>query len=452
MREAGFRSDGLLLVAALVLGAMGLGYVYFTSPTELTVAVGPAGSAEERLILAFGQQLKAQKIPIRLRLEPVAGVKEAAERLDAGKADLAVVRPDVRVPENGLTLAILRDAATILIAPKEAKIEDVTGLVGKRLGIVTGHEADPALVATLLRHFDLEPPAVSFVELPRQDAAQALKEHRVDAIALIAAPTGAAASGLVREVAHAFGGEIAILPVENPDGITQRSPFLSATTIPEGIWGGRPKQPADEIKTIGVAYRLMAHSDTDRSLVSTLVEALFQMRSRLAVKTRLANFMRPPEMDTASSATSAMLPNHPGAVDYFQRETQSVMDRYGDWIYLGAFFGSGAISALAWSVQRFRRRRREVIDDVLDRLLDILADARKAETTETLDLLTNEVDDLFRTAVEHARDGQADNRTTSAIVLALDGARSAIDERRRKIMALGAEPPRSDGSPLATVC
>ena len=71
---------------------------------------------------------------------------------------------------------------------------------------------------------------------------------------------------------------------------------------------------------------------------------------------------------------------------------------------------------------------------MLDRLLEILADARKAETADALDALTAEVDDLFRVAVEHARDGQADNRTTSAIVLALDGVRSAIDDRRRIIL------------------
>jgi hypothetical protein len=165
------------------------------------------------------------------------------------------------------------------------------------------------------------------------------------------------------------------------------------------------------------------------------------------VKTRLANFMRAPEMETSTSATSAMLPNHPGAVDYFERETQSVMDRYGDWIYLAAFFGSGVISLLAWFLQRMRYQRHDVIDDVLDRLLDILTDARRAETVEALDQLTVEVDELFRTAVTHARNGQADSRTTSAVVLALDGARSAIEDRRRMIVSGGEGPPRLGSGP-----
>ena len=456
MRESGLRSDKLLLVMALVMAAFGVGYVYFTSPTKLKVAVGPVGSAEERLIHTFAQQLKVQKASIRLTSVQVADVKAAAELLNSGKVDLAIVRPDVRVPENGLTLAILRDAATIVVARSESEVKDLAGLAGKRLGIVTSHEsdptfekaheADPAFLTTILRHYDLEPPAVTVVPVSLEGAPAALKEGKVDAVAVVAATTASLAQNFVREISRAYAGAVSVLPVENPEGITRSSPFLNTVTIPEGIWGGRPKQPAHEVKTIGVAYRLMAHSDTDRSTVSTLVEYLFQMRSRLAVKTRLANFMRAPEMDSTASATSAMLPNHPGAVDYFERETQSVMDRYGDWIYLGAFFGSGIISGIAWFFQRMRQQRRDAIDDVLDRLLEVLADARKAETPEALDLLTAEVDDLFRMAVTHARDGQADSRTTSAIVLALDGARSAIDDRRRIMQSPGPEGPRRDGS------
>lgn len=435
MREAGFRSDKLLLVMALVLVLMGVAYVFVTTPTKLRVAVGPVGSAEDRLVHAFAQQLKAQKASMRLVTVPVHSVKEAAEALDRGKVDLAVVRPDVMVPENGLTLAILRDAATIVIVPKESEISELSGLAGKKLGVILGHEADPAFVTTILRHYDLEPPAVTLVPLTHEAATEALKAGKVDALALVAAPTGSLAQNVVRDAAHAYGGAISILPVENPHGMTNASPFLSAITIPEGIWGGRPKQPAQDLKTVGVAYRLMARAETDRSTIAALVEYLFQMRTRLAVKTRLANFMRAPELDSNASATSAMLPNHPGAVDYFERETQSLMDRYGDWIYLLAFFGSGIISVLAWFIQRMRQERHDAIDDVLDRLLEILADARRAETAEALDLLTSEVDDLFRTAVGHARNGQADSRTTSAIVLALDGARSAIDDRRRVIVS-----------------
>ena len=424
------RIERVFLVVALVLGLGGIVYAYATSPTRLTVAVGPADLSDHRLMQAFAEQLKAQRVAIRLRVIPVTDMREAAQIMERGGADLAVVRPDVANPQNGLTLAILRDASAILLTPTASKVTELSDLDGRKLGVVTGHEADPNFIGTVLRHFDLDAPSVAVVPIARDRAIAALKAKQIDAVALVAPPTSPFASDFVRDAAREFNGKLAIIPIENADAIAQRSLVLSQSTIPEGIWGGRPKQPDREIKTVGVSYRLMARSDLDRSVVALLTESLFQMRSRLAVESRSADLMRPPETDPTTSAT---LPNHPGAVDYFQREQQSVMDRYGDWIYLLAFFGSGLASIAAWLGQRFRRQRREQIDDVLDRLLAILADARAAETGVRLDEITVEIDALLAVAVGHARTGTTSSRATNAIALAMDGARAAVADRRRQI-------------------
>ncbi|MGT2482211.1 hypothetical protein ACU4GR_32905 [Methylobacterium oryzae CBMB20] len=88
--------------------------------------------------------------------------------------------------------------------------------------------------------------------------------------------------------------------------------------------------------------------------------------------------MKAPDFDTTVAATSARLPNHPGAVDYFEREQQTFLDRYEDYIYLFAFFGGTIGSCFAWIGQRLARKRRERVDFVLDRLLDIMREVRAA--------------------------------------------------------------------------
>lgn len=436
------RRGRAFLAAAVLLILSGLGYLYLTSPTWVTVAVGPSGSPDDKLIRAFAQQLKEQRSGIRLKVMHVADVREAGLAMDGDKAELAVVRPDVMVPDNGLTLAILRDAAAIVLTPTDSGIADFAQLGGKRLGVAIGHEADPAFLRLLLGHFDLDG-SCTVLPMQRDDLLGALQRGDVDAIAIVAPPSGTVASGFVRAVAQAYGGRIAILPIETPDAIAQRSPSVVASTIPEGVWGGRPKRPDHEIKTVGVSYRLMGRADADRSTMSQVTESLFQMRSRLVGSARSALLLRAPETETA---TSALLPNHPGAIDYFQREQQSFTDKYSDWIYLVAFFGSGIVSGAAWLVQRFRRERREQIDDVLDRLLSILIEARSAETDTRLDELTTEIDDLLTVSVAHARAGTAGSRTTTALVLAIDGARVAIDDRRRIIGGLKSDAARRDGS------
>ncbi|HEY0571266.1 MAG TPA: C4-dicarboxylate ABC transporter substrate-binding protein, partial [Enterovirga sp.] len=105
------------------------------------------------------------------------------------------------------------------------------------------------------------------------------------------------------------------------------------------------------------------------------------------------------------------------------------------------------VSALAWIRQRFLRERRQEIDDVLDRLLVILAEARSADTQTRLDELAAEIDRLLSVAVGHARTGTASDRTTSALVLALDGARAAIADRRGEIEGAPTRSERRDEPP-----
>lgn len=444
------RSELGFLIGAFVLCVLGLTYVYLTSPTRLTVAVATSDGPDAGLFEAFAAELRTQRKSLRLRIVPQPDVREAAQAMERGRVDLAVVRPDVALPANGLTVAIMREAAAIVLAPQAAKIADVADLAGKRLGVALGHEGDPAFFETILRHFELQPPAVTIVKLSRAGAAAALREKRVDAIALIADPGEGSTQAFVREIGQAAGGRLTVVPTEVAEALASTNLVITSTTIADGLWSGRPKLPDGEIKTVGASYRLMARQDVDRTAVALVAENLFQMRSRLAVKARSANLMQPPSTD--ASSTDRNLPNHPGAVDFFQREQERFIDKYGDWLYLVALFGSGLISAAAAFRQRWIRQRREQIDDVLDRLLAILAEARRAETIERLDEISSEIDELLATAVGYARRRTTGSHTTSAIVLALDGARAAVADRRRLVMSDEGghhEAPSSSGGPEA---
>jgi hypothetical protein len=157
---------------------------------------------------------------------------------------------------------------------------------------------------------------------------------------------------------------------------------------------------------------------------------LFQQRQSLAREQPNANFVKAPDDDRAMSA---VLPNHRGAIDYYNREQVTFMDRYGDWLWLGLFAAGGLSSIFGWLVQTFVRRRREAIDDVLGRLPRILGDARECRSVEQLDALTLEVDDLVGQAVRQARRKTTSTHTMIALTMAIDSARHAIGDRRREI-------------------
>ena len=212
----------------------GVAYWYFTAPTWFTVAVAPGNSAEERIIRAFAEALDHTRRDIRLKVELFDDVRQSAEALRQHKVDLAVVRPDAFLPDNGLTLSILREEAVLILAPKANKIEGMADLEKKRLGVVSHHEADFPVLTTILDHYDLAPPNITLVPLGPDEVEAAFSAKRIDALAFIAAPVGKQAGLLVQSVLKATNRAVTLVPVKEVEALALKWPALTKMTVPEG--------------------------------------------------------------------------------------------------------------------------------------------------------------------------------------------------------------------------
>src|SRR5215212_11960041 len=414
----------------LTLALTALAYWYFAAPTRFTVAVGPRDSVEARLIDAFAEALTHTRRDIRLDVVVFDDVRQSAEALRQHKVDLAVVRPDVFLPDNGLTLSILREEALLILAPKATKIKDMADLEKKRLGVVSHHEADVPVLTTILAHYDLSPPNITLVPLGPDEVEAAFSGKRIDALAFVAAPVGTEANHLVQTALKVTNRAVTLVPVKEVEALALKWPALTKMSVPEGSLSGRPALPDEDYDTVSVSYRLMARVGLDRGPISKVTQYLFQMRSRIARTAPSVNLMKAPDNETM---TSAALPNHPGAVDYFNREQETFMDRYGDWLWLLLFAGGGISSALAWVSEFFARKRRELVDELLDRLTSLISEARQAKTLADLDAITAEIDHLVIHAIRYARQQATNTRAMGALILAIDSARAAVADHRRDL-------------------
>lgn len=117
------RREWLYVLLALGFAAVAGLVVTLSRPTLLTVAVGPRDGVEAGLIETYARALTRNHEDVRLKVAPFDDVRDSAAALEQGRADLAVVRPDVKLPDNGLTLAILHDEALIVAAPEANGIE-----------------------------------------------------------------------------------------------------------------------------------------------------------------------------------------------------------------------------------------------------------------------------------------------------------------------------------------
>jgi DNA-binding transcriptional LysR family regulator len=166
---------GLVMVACLAI----IGYWYISAPTKYLVAVAPRDGVEAKLLAAFGDALREERRDLRLTVQGFEELRDSAQALQDRRVHLAVVRPDVLLPTNGLTIAILREEALIIVAPAGSGIDDFTDLAKKRLGVVPHHEADLPAIESVLSHYDLQLPNVTTVTLDADDVEAAVRSKRV---------------------------------------------------------------------------------------------------------------------------------------------------------------------------------------------------------------------------------------------------------------------------------
>ncbi|MGY2048613.1 TAXI family TRAP transporter solute-binding subunit [Methylobacterium sp. JK268] len=432
----------LFLAVTIVLVAAGALALFLTRATTLTVAVAPSGGTEPVLLRAYAEALKHQRTGVHLKILAFDGVKESAQALQDGRADLAVVRPDILMPGNGLTLAILREQALLVAVPEPSPVKAITDLGRRRLGILAARISDGALIRAVLEQAGLVPGeaapavadaarAVTLVPIEESEIAAAIAGKRIDALVLLTTPTTPAASrilGLVRGAAR--NRKMRLLGVEDGDGFTLRHPQYQTVTVAEGLFGGQPKLPEDDLATVGTSYRLVARESLSRPLAAEVTQHLFELRSRLAETTPAANAVAAPSYDSTAAATSARLPIHLGAIDYFEREQQSVIERYETWIYLVAFLGGGLGSTFAWLRQRWRRLRRERVEVATRRLLHIRTAARRTTERDALDAMAAEIDDLAGNIARYALNRPTEALTMMAATIAIDAARSTVRRAR----------------------
>lgn len=411
------------------------------TPTSVRVALPAQESTETQIVSAYAEAFASQGKDTRLKIVKYDSLRAASEALERNEVEFALVRPDVAYPRNGLTAAILRDEALIIAAPASKKVEGIENLVGKRLGMVMRDNWDPIVLDTVLNFYGASGARIAVVALQVNELNSAELGKRVDAVGFIGTPREEATTRLVRAAATGFGEDVSIVSFEGLEPLSIRNPALHEVSVQPGTFGLKPKLPAEEVKTPGLSYRLVAADGVDRITVSRVVQYMFEMRPRIAHDHPSVNVMRAPDSD---GATSAVIPNHRGALDYFNREQQSFMDRWGDFLWLGLFAAGGLTSIMAWVRGLFARRRRELSDRILDRLLCLAAETREATDAPALAKLAGELETLVAHAVRHARLRALGHNTMSSIMLAIDAARAAIAERRR---ALGPEADHQSAPP-----
>jgi len=344
----------------------------WSQPTTLRIAVSPAKGDDTRLISAIAGQLGRDRAIIRLRVIERDTPVQAAQAVDSGDADLAVVRRDAAMPAEGQAIVLFRHNLAALVARPGSEITKVEDLAGHTIAIVGKSPFDRALLDTVLRQYEIQRESVKVVTLNAEDLPDEFRAGRIDAVLA----TGPLTEPLLLHAVSAAsrdGQMPQFIEIGQSEAIAQRQPVYESSKITPGAFGGSPPKPSEEIETIGFTHYIVANRSLDDQAAGDLARLLLAVRGKVSAEFPAAGLIRAPDTDKDSA-----VPVHAGAAAYIDGDQKSFFDRYSDVFYIGVMVFSGiglvlaAIAGLANSGERSRRLQ------PLARVLALMKEARAA--------------------------------------------------------------------------
>ena len=433
----------LVLAAGLLAFGVAAGTLYYVlRPTTLRIAVGPAGSEDQKLVQLMAQTFAREGSSVRLSLVTTEGTQESINLFSAGKADLAVARGDLNLPTNAESVAILRKNVVVLWAPSglpakgskkqpTPKIKTLDELAGHRVGVIGRTQANVALLRAVLKESGVNPDKVTISQFATNQIGEMAKDPSIDAFMAVGPLKSKITVDAIAATATARG-EPKFLPVEVADAIAKKNPIYESEEIPASIFGSSPQRPEDKVDTVAVNHLIIAPKSLSDTVVAALARQLFTNRQQLAREMPTASQIEKPDTDK-----DAALPAHAGAAAYIDGNERTFLEKYTDYIWFAVLILSGLGSAGAWFRHYWNKDEREQYIAHRDHLLELIAKVRKAETAEELAGMQNAADGMLRETLECYDDGTVEESDLSVIALALEQFHHAVADRRTVLAGSG---------------
>jgi TRAP transporter TAXI family solute receptor len=420
-----------------IIGMLAAGYYFAVRPVTLRIAVGPANSDDLKVVQALSQAFVTSHSQIRLRPIQTDGATTSAQMIADGKADLAIVRGDLSVPKNAQAVATLRKNVAVLWVPATAKgknkkgaakITKISQLAGRRIGVVGRTPANVDLLKVILQQYGVDPSKVEVVQFPTSDSVDAIRSQKADAY-LAAGPVNSKITSEAIAASTRDGNAPTFLAIDSAEAIAQNHPMYEASEIPAGAFGGSPDRPEEEVKTISFSHHIVARKDLSETTVAAFTRQLFAIR-----QTVMSEFPLAAKIETPDTDKDAFVPVHPGAAAFVDGEEKTFLDRYSDIIWWSLMGLSAMGSIGAWFAGYLKKDERSNNSGLRERLLDMIATARRSDSLEELDLMQTEADDIFRDTLHRFEHGAIADGALTSFNIALGQFHHAVADRKAILM------------------
>jgi TRAP transporter TAXI family solute receptor len=328
-------------------------------PPEIRIAAGQHDGLYHKLAHALAEHLRA-RCGRPVRVIETAGTEANVQLLREGGAELALIQTVSPTPEGLAGIApLFPEPLHFLVRKvkdedKGKRIRALKDLEGKRVALGLKGSGMRQTSRTLLEHY-----AVANVD-DREEYFGMLDTDAKVVAALVT--TSWMNPALVKLLQH---DDLELIGIDDPDGLAMRHPWLSATTIPRGLYPGKSPVPPEPVQTVSVTALLVGRSDASDRLVRESLAALYETDLRSSFPAVLS-------AKAARNYDAAVM--HPSVANY--HDPSAALNRVAQALeFIGkskeALLGVIAFTVLLWGlVRRWRQRVADAADQAQKQKLD----------------------------------------------------------------------------------
>lgn len=257
-----------IVLAALALAALAWWWLYPMPQATLTISTGQADGAYQRHAQQYVDAFARRGIVLKV-LES-EGSTTNLERLQATppRADLALVQggfgwssaPGTAAAREGWTVQTLGcvDIEVLWLFSQDRPLTSLLELVGKRVAAGPEGSGHRAMLKRLLKQLHLTPDQIALSDLSGLAARDALAQHRVDAVFMVASPSAPGVAALLSSPG------IHLASLRRTTAISERNNYLDPRLLPEDAMG--PHQPPQDISVLTTPTHLLVRQGLDPAL------------------------------------------------------------------------------------------------------------------------------------------------------------------------------------------
>jgi TRAP transporter TAXI family solute receptor len=318
-----FFGIGLPMIAvALAAFAVACYFVKPAPPAHVVIATGSKTGMYYAMATRYADYFASNGITLEVR--ETTGTGENYQLLQkpetagdpASRVDAAIVQGGAAPPKD--QRAHLQAVAGIYYEPvlifvRKAKLTQLNQLAGKKIAIGVPGSGTRLLATQLLTEAGVTDGAggTSLVNLGGDAAADALTAGGIDAAFYVIAPD----VPLVRRLIAAPG--ISLMSLEHARAYSRLHPFLSATTLYQGVVDVKNNLPASDVELVAAPATIVVRDTTHSAVIELLVRAAQEFNTPA---TLLAN------ANTFPNADQTELPLNRDA-KYFLKNPPSILHR-----------------------------------------------------------------------------------------------------------------------------